>query len=126
MDLSISKIQLHDRVIFSGVVRDITEQKRDQEAIKQANAELEEFSYRTSHDLRSPLVSSIQLLDLAVQMIDSGDMEQAKFQMLELLKQHPMYASFIFESLSENFAGSSQVREEYLKRFELLKESFLK
>ena len=39
--------------------------------------ELEEFSYRTSHDLRSPLISSIGLLEYANKAIKSGDNEKA-------------------------------------------------
>jgi len=31
--------------------------------------------------------------------LHSGDLEQTKIYLLELLKEHPMYASFIFESL---------------------------
>ena len=44
--------------------------------------ELEEFSYRTSHDLRSPLVSSIGLLNLAQENIDDEDYDAAKRSML--------------------------------------------
>lgn len=46
------------------VFNDITERKQADDALKQANAELEEFAYRTSHDLRSPIVSSISLIQM--------------------------------------------------------------
>ncbi|MBL4635237.1 MAG: HAMP domain-containing histidine kinase [Kofleriaceae bacterium] len=42
-----------------------------------ANNELEEFSYRTSHDLRSPLVSSIGLLSITEELIRSDDNDGA-------------------------------------------------
>ena len=47
-----------------GVARDITEIKAVERDLIRANKELEEFAYRASHDLRSPLVSSIKLLQL--------------------------------------------------------------
>lgn len=55
-----------------------------------------------------------------------GDVEEAKFQLLELLKEHPMYASFIFESLSEKTDGVDlEIQEIYQQRFEILKKYFL-
>jgi len=54
-----------------------------------------------------------------------GNMDQAKDLMIELLKEHPMYTSFIFESLSEGFKGDEETKNSYQTRLELLKEFFL-
>lgn len=77
IDLSVSEVNVHGRRIFSGIVRDISERKQAENALVEANAELEEFAYRTSHDLKSPLVSSIALLDVTEISIKSNDTDNA-------------------------------------------------
>lgn len=72
LDLSIARIDLDHQVIYSGIVRDISERKAHERDILDANAELEEFSYRTSHDLRSPIASSLGLIAIADDMIRQG------------------------------------------------------
>jgi PAS domain S-box-containing protein len=95
MDLSISEIDLQGQKLFGGIIRDITARREAEESLQQANAditarqeaeenlqqanvELEEFAYRTSHDLRSPIVSSIRLLDIANKSMTKQDHETAK------------------------------------------------
>jgi len=57
--------------------------------------------------------------------LQSGEIEQSRMLLLELLKEHPMYASFIFESLLENFQGDEQTKDQYQVRYQLLKDYFL-
>lgn len=58
-------------------------------------------------------------------MVQEGDLEGGKSLLLELLKEHPMYASFIFESLEEGFRGEEELKEEYFTRLKLLRDFFL-
>lgn len=53
--------------------------------------------------------------------LTQGQIEDAKNLLLELIKEHPMYASFIFVSLDENEAKDG----EYKQKLDLLKEHFL-
>lgn len=69
LDLSVARIELDRAVLYSGIVRDISQRKRHEQEILEANAELEEFAYRTSHDLRAPIASSIGLTTIMRDMI---------------------------------------------------------
>lgn len=72
----------------------------------------------------APSVSA-KILRLKV-FIMKGDEEQSKVQFVELLKEHPMYTSFIFVSLADLPKPKNNTYEEgYLKRLSLLKEYFL-
>jgi len=53
-----------------------------------------------------------------------GKMEDANSVLLELLKEHPMYATFIFVSLN-SFNSKLPQKEEYTSRLEQLKSYFL-
>ncbi len=76
IELSANEIYIDREKLFIGIIRDITERKEAEEALQQANAELEEFAYRTSHDLRSPLVSSIGILNIAIKSVEKGEVEK--------------------------------------------------
>lgn len=73
VELSVARVDLAEGGIYSGIVRDISERKHFERQLLAANAELEEFAYRTSHDLRSPIASSIGLLNIARELLESGE-----------------------------------------------------
>ena len=57
----------------SGIHLDISDRVKNETQLLQANAELEEFAYRTSHDLRSPLLSSFGLLQIVSEAVIKDD-----------------------------------------------------
>ena len=71
----------------------------------------------------APSVSA-KILRLRIHLT-TGNMEHARNLLFELLKEHPMYASFIFESMSEGFRGDDEIKKSYQSRFDILKQFFL-
>ncbi|WP_188129505.1 PAS domain-containing sensor histidine kinase [Rhizobium sp. RU20A] len=76
IDASVVRIDLPDGTLYSGTLRDISERKASESALLAANAELEEFAYRTSHDLRAPIASAIGMTAIARDMLARQDMER--------------------------------------------------
>jgi PAS domain S-box-containing protein len=59
-------VHMEDKTIgIFGVYVDITEQKKIEKELKIRNAELDNFVYKVSHDLRAPLSSILGLVNLA-------------------------------------------------------------
>jgi PAS domain S-box-containing protein len=76
MDLSVSRTQLGDRLMFTGIVRDITERKR---VDKMKN----EFISTVSHELRTPLTSVVGSLGL-VQGGAVGELPEKAAEMINI------------------------------------------
>ncbi len=55
IDVSVAEIRLGSEIIFSGIIRDITEQKTAQDELLRSNRALELFASVASHDLKAPL-----------------------------------------------------------------------
>ncbi|MDH5180572.1 MAG: PAS domain S-box protein [Gammaproteobacteria bacterium] len=75
MDLAVSKMRIGDEIMFSGIVRDITERKR-METMKN------EFISTVSHELRTPLTSIRGSLDL----VTGGAVGALPAEAMEMLK----------------------------------------
>lgn len=63
--------------VISSVV-DITYRKNAEAEIRRKTEEIEEFSYRTSHDLRSPLKSIAGMSECVRENLDEGDLDSAR------------------------------------------------
>lgn len=102
----------HGEYQFFVFMHDITAMKATEQALIRANNELEEFSYRTSHDLRSPLVSSLALMKIARDALLSHDIETStdcvSLAESSLLKLEKLVVDIVNLTLKESQRERSQ------------------
>ncbi|MES2823020.1 MAG: PAS domain-containing sensor histidine kinase [Pseudomonadota bacterium] len=72
IEIGLSPVDTDNGTMILAAVTDITERKRLELDIKQANAHLEEFTYVASHDLKSPLRGISDLAEWISEDMDSN------------------------------------------------------
>ena len=70
VEIALSEIQHESCTSFLALITDISIHKKLEHALEQANANLEEFTYIASHDLRSPLRGIADLLEWIKEDLD--------------------------------------------------------
>lgn len=105
IELTVSRIDTQEQVMFSGMIRDISNRRQTEAALLAANAELEDFAYRTSHDLRSPVASAIGLVRICETQLQDRE--------LDLLEENltRLHENFLrLDSLIENIIEVTRAR----------------
>ncbi len=77
VEIGLQPIYADDEIFVISSVVDISQRKVAEKEIFQKTEEIKEFSYRTSHDLRSPLLTMGGLIDFVLEDIKNGNMDRA-------------------------------------------------
>lgn len=77
VEIALAAVQFGQQSLLMAVIADVSVRKRIEDALRQTNAQLEEFTYVASHDLRSPLRGIADLLswikeDLPAELLEGS------------------------------------------------------
>ncbi|MBT5471431.1 MAG: PAS domain-containing protein [Nitrospina sp.] len=105
-----------------GVNWDITEQKRLEEILKRSNDELNQFAYRTSHDLKAPLIRVDSLTHFIEEDLESGNLPEVKENVRRISNQVKKLSTLVGEILHLSQADVENKNYEEIDFNLLLKE----
>jgi PAS domain S-box-containing protein len=129
IELSLAAILRDDQPpLFTASIRDITSRKilEDRvrvstEAIMQKNQEMEQFVYTVSHDLKSPLVTSVGFLCLLKEDIASRRFDKVPDSLMRLERANTRMSQLIDDLLQLSRAGRLKLEIEPTSMSGLLK-----
>lgn len=78
VEIGLNRVPWNGQTMTLAVVTDISTRKRLESELKQANTDLQEFSYVASHDLRSPLRGIADLIEWIEQDLADGHLQDVK------------------------------------------------
>lgn len=78
IEVGLNPIHSEGNVYVVSSIVEISERIKDKERLMSRNEELQQFTYRTSHDLKAPLISIRGLAEFIIEDIDSGGIAEVK------------------------------------------------
>lgn len=129
LDIAFSRLKSPGNVMFTAVMRDITDIKNFQDKLEKSNEDLETFNYFASHDLKEPL-RAIYNLSLFLLQDYQDKIDDAGKEMLMSLKKQSTRLNILVETLlrlshigytqfDRQYEDMNAIIEEALKSLEL-------
>lgn len=107
VEIGLNRVRWQGRAMTLAVVTDISARKRLEADLKQANTDLQEFSYVASHDLRSPLRSVSDLVEWIGQDLADGRLDDANRNLARVSPRIQRMESLIDDLLRYARAGKT-------------------
>ena len=121
-DVNISLVELEGRKVMLVGWRDISNFREKEEKLKQINDELEQFSYRCSHDLKAPLSTIKNLSKFVTKDINSGRLHEALINTKRIYEQSTRLERLVIDILELAKSDLRKVNAEALIVRELVEE----
>lgn len=122
VEIGLNRVRWQGRPMTLAVVTDISARKRLEADLKQANSDLQEFSYVASHDLRSPLRSIADLVEWVTQDLADGRLDDVQRNLGRMSPRIARMESLIDDLLRYARAGKTDHDYRAVSLPELLRE----
>ncbi|MFW0778176.1 MAG: sensor histidine kinase [Rickettsiales bacterium] len=117
LDLSVSEVRFEDKRIFSGIVRDISERKLQDELrqklvdkLTESNTELERFAYIASHDMQEPIRMVTNFSEIIAKEYGKNFDEQGKEYLNYVIKSGARMRNLVEDLLAYSRMGNESVQ----------------
>lgn len=87
VEIGLSRVRWQRRTMTLAAVSDISARKRLELELRQANANLEEFTYVASHDLRSPLRGIADLVEWITEDLGAAELPEVRRNLLRVTQR---------------------------------------
>ena len=84
--LNLGEFIVDEKKFFTGIMIDISEKEKFERELIRSNEELSQFAYRTSHDLKAPLITIKGLAQIICEDLNDKDYHEAKNNALKIEK----------------------------------------
>lgn len=123
VEIGLNRVRWQAQIMTLAVVTDISARKRLEVDLRQANADLQEFSYVASHDLRSPLRSIADLMDWIAQDLTEGNLDEVRRNLGRVAPRIQRMEQLIDDLLRYARAGKTETDYKPVSLPELIEET---
>lgn len=109
VEIGLNRVQWQRQPMTLAVITDISVRKRMEADLKQANADLQEFTYVASHDLRSPLRGIADLVQWIGQDLEANNVDEVKRNLERVSTRITKMESLIDDLLRYARAGKVEI-----------------
>ncbi|WP_232496001.1 sensor histidine kinase [Novosphingobium kaempferiae] len=124
VEVALTRFESTAQPLYMGIVSDISHRKRAERALQQTNAQLEEFTYVASHDLRSPLRGISDLVSWIREDLDGTELPEDVVHNFDRISQRiARCEQMIDDLLSYARAGVRDTQMQRIDPHELVEEA---
>jgi PAS domain S-box-containing protein len=114
IEMSLAPLDTQDGLLVSSAIRDMTERRAIETALKAANHELEAFSYSVAHDLRAPLRGMNGFAQLLLDSYHDQLDDEAQDWLVEILSNARRMGALIDALLALSRVTRVELKREFI------------